>query len=199
MLSRLRSIVQPIKRTLAWPFLRLRMGPSQVGLFGIACALAAAGCARSGAVQISFGFAIMAFLTDLADGEVARQTGQETPEGNYLDAMGDRICESVLLFGLLPQAPNLVTLALCGGLLVSFAKARCALVCLMDNRDWPGWGDYPDRGALIATAYFCQPHTLWPLTLLAALNWTSLWSRVRHARQMISSSRSQELQPYLRR
>lgn len=188
-----------MKRTLAWPFLRMRMTPSQVGLFGIACALIAAGCARLGATQVSFAFAMTAFLTDFVDGEVARQTHQETPEGNYLDAMGDRICESFLLFGLLPQAPNLVAISLCGGLLVSFAKARCALVCLMDNQDWPGWGDYPDRGALIATAYSCQSDPTWPLALLAVLTWTSLWHRVRHARTKIRGSRSEELQPYLRR
>ncbi len=198
MLSHLRPVIGPLKRLLAWPFLRLGLGPFQVGVLGIILALAAAGAARAGETQLSFWLAASSLLTDLADGEVARESGEESPEGNYLDAMGDRICECVLLFGLLPLAPNLVLLSLAGGCLVSFAKARCALVCLMDNRDWPGWGDYPDRAVLIALAYWFQPLPFWPLGVLVLLTWSCLFRRVHHARAKIRASTPEELQPYLR-
>lgn len=198
MLSHLRPVIGPLKRWLARPFLRLGLGPSQVGVLGIILALAAAGAARAGEAHLSFGLAVSSLLTDLADGEVARESDQESPEGNYLDAVGDRICECVLLFGLLPLAPNLVLLSLAGGCLVSFAKARCALVCLMDNEDWPGWGDYPDRALLIALAYIYQPASLWPLGLLALVTWSGFFLRLSHARGKIRAARPEELQPYLR-
>lgn len=198
MLSHLRSRVGPLKRCLAWPFLRLGWSPASLSALGILLAVLAAAAARWGAVPLSFGLALASLLTDLVDGEVARQTGLETPEGNYLDAMGDRLSECILLFGLLPLAPNLVTLALAGGCLVSFAKARCALVCLMDNRDWPGWGDYPDRAALIALAYLLQPDCTGPLVFLSVLTAMGLAQRVRYARSFIASAPADKLQPYLR-
>lgn len=197
MLGHLRSSVGPLKRRLAWPFLKLGCTPTSLSALGILLAVLAATAARWGAVPLSFGLALASLLTDLIDGEVARQAGRESPEGNYLDAMGDRLSECILLFGLLPLAPNLTMLALAGGCLVSFAKARCALVCLMDNRDWPGWGDYPDRAALITLAYLLQPASSGPLLLLSGLTAIGLVQRVRYARSFIRAAPVEELQPYL--
>jgi phosphatidylglycerophosphate synthase len=137
-------------------------------------------------------------LTDLADGEVARSTKSCTPEGNYLDALGDRICECLLLLGLLPFAPNLAALALAGGCLTSYAKARCSLVVSMDNRDWPGAGDYPDRAALLLMSYYLLPDPAPSLALLSAVSWICLLRRLAYARRMIRDAGVEKLQPYLR-
>jgi phosphatidylglycerophosphate synthase len=169
-----------------------------VGALGVGLALLAALLARAGFCRAAFWAAGLALLTDLVDGEVARQSGRCSPEGNYLDAIGDRVMECLLLLGLLPTAPNLAGLALAGGCLTSFAKARCALVVLMDNRDWPGFGDFPDRAVLLALAYLALPDPSLPLGLLALVSWAGLGQRIRYARRQIQRTGPQGLQPYLR-
>ncbi len=198
MLSQFRRAIVPFKGWIAAPFLKLGLGPGQVGALGILLAGAAALAARTGFLTASFWLAGLALLTDMADGEVARRTGQQTPEGNYLDAVGDRVCECLLLLGLLPYSPDLVFITLAGACLVSFAKARCALVLVLDNRDWPGVGDYPDRGLLILLAYLTQPDPRICLSLLCGLTLLALALRIRHARALIKNASRDELLPYLR-
>lgn len=198
MLSKLRDAIHPLRRLLAWPFLRLKMSATAVGVIGIALAALAAISSRLGLYQVAFWLAAGALLTDLIDGEVARQSQSDSPEGNYLDAMGDRISECLLFLGLLPCSPNLTALALAGACLTSFAKTRCALVLTMDNRDWPGLGDYPDRGVLLLVAYLMQPDPTVPLVLLVLISWSCLAHRIRYARRMIQKAPAEELQPYLR-
>ncbi len=198
MLGHLRAYVGPIKRLLAWPFLKAGVGPTAVGIFGVVIAILAAILARAGLYDAAFWLAVMAVLTDMADGEVARATGETTPLGNYYDAIGDRTRECVLLFGLLPTAPNLVALAIIGTCMTSFAKARCGLVRIMDNRDWPGFGDHPDRAVMIAVAYLFQPQSTIPLIVLTIATWTCFIQRANYARKAIEDATPDELLPYLR-
>lgn len=198
MLSHLRPYVGIIKRILAWPFLRLGFSATQVSVLGVGLAVLAAACARVENFDLAFWTALVAVLTDLVDGEVARVRKAVSPRGNYLDAMLDRTRECILLLGLLPLAPNLVALALVGTCLTSFAKARCALVRLMDNRDWPGVGDHPDRAALILIAYLFAPASSLALGLLVMLTWTCFARRARHACELIDQADESELLPYLR-
>lgn len=198
MLSKLRQAIQPLRAVLAWPFLRLGVGPNGVGAFGVMLAALAALACRAEWFTTAFWLAAGSLLTDIADGEVARRTHQSGPEGNYLDALGDRLTECLLLLGLGSSAPNLAALALAGGCLTSFAKARCALVRSLDNRDWPGLGDYPDRGTLILIAYAMQPDPTLPLACLVGVAWLNLWQRSQHARRLIRQASTEELQPYLR-
>lgn len=198
MLGHLRPYVGNLKRLLAWPYLKLGFSATQVGLFGVGMAGLAAIVARWGYLPWAFFLALIAVLTDMADGEVARTKGQESPAGNYIDAVGDRLREGLLLLGLFPLAPNLVLLALLGTCLTSFAKARCALVLVLDNRDWPGFGDHPDRAVLLLFAYAYTPQTLLPLALLVLASWTCFFIRVRFALALIKEAKSDELLPYLR-
>jgi archaetidylinositol phosphate synthase len=197
MLSKLRESIHPLRRLLAWPFLKVGASPTFISGLGVGLAVTAAGLARGGYLRLAFWFAAAALLTDMADGEVARATRRCTPEGNYLDAVGDRVSETLLLLGLLSIAPNLTALSLAGACLTSFAKARCALVVMMDNRDWPGFGDYPDRAALILLAYAIPDPTV-PLALLALSSWSCLGRRVHHALTLIREAKPAQLQPYLR-
>lgn len=197
MLGHLRPYVTWLKKALAWPYLKLGMGPGAVGLFGVALAALAALLFRAHYHQTAFWLAMIAVLTDMADGEVARAQDCQSPEGNYWDALGDRLREGLLLVGLLPTAPDLVIVALMGTYLVSFAKARCALVVIMDNRDWPGFGDHPDRAVMLLIAYQFH-HSWWPIALLAVATWTCFFARSRFALGLIRNSKESELLPYLR-
>ena len=198
MLGNLRPYVKNLKTLLAWPYLKLGFSATQVGLFGVGMAGLAAALARMGRLDWAFWLALIAVLTDMADGEVARTMGQESPAGNYIDALGDRLREGLLLLGLFPLAPNLVLLALLGSFLTSFAKARCALVVVMDNRDWPGFGDHPDRAVLLLCAYAWTPQSLIPLGILVISSWLCCIVRVRYALRLIEEAKSEELLPYLR-
>lgn len=197
MLGHLRPYVTGLRKLLARPFLLLGMTPSQVGLFGVVLACLAAILFRFGYAQAAFWVAMAALLSDMADGEVARETGRATPQGNYLDAVGDRLRECILLLGLLPVSTDLVTLAILGTCLTSFAKARCSLVVIMDNSDWSGFGDHADRAVLILVCYFWAPE-LWPLILLAATTWSCFLIRVRTALRKIDEAGPEGLLPYLR-
>jgi phosphatidylglycerophosphate synthase len=198
MLSKLRDLVHPLRRLLAWPFIKAGASPTFVSATGVVLAALAACLARAGWNTAAFWTAAAALLTDMADGEVARQTDRCSPSGNYIDAMGDRVSECLLLLGLLQASPNLAGLALAGACLTSFAKARCALVLSMDNRDWPGVGDYPDRAALLLLAYLLLPDPTFPLALLVLTSWSCLWRRTQHALSLVRQASPDELQPYLR-
>jgi len=198
MLGHLRPHVKWLKRLLAWPYLKLGMTPTQVGVFGVVAAFAAALFFRAGFHEIAFWVALLAFSTDMADGEVARQTNCQTPRGNYLDATGDRLREGILLFGLLPLAPGLVSVAILGTCMTSFAKARCALVIVMDNSDWPGLGDHADRAVMLLFCYHFAPEQWWPVALLGAATWLCFVVRVRAALRKIDGASEDELLPYLR-
>jgi phosphatidylglycerophosphate synthase len=198
MLGHLRPYVASLRRLLAWPYLRFGMTPTQVGLFGIIMACLAAFLFRMGFLQVAFWVAMLALATDMADGEVARATNSETPQGNYLDAVGDRLRECILLAGLLNLAPDLVTLAILGTCLTSFAKARCALVVVMDNSDWSGVGDHADRAVIILFCYLLAPANLWPIVVLALVTWSCFFIRVRTALRKIDDAGQESLLPYLR-
>lgn len=198
MLGHLRPYVQTLKQLLAWPYIKLGFSATGVGVFGVAMAILAALLVRLGYYQPAFWIALVAVLTDMADGEVARSRGEATPAGNYIDAIGDRLREGFLLIGLLPFAPNLVVLSLFATCLTSFAKARCGLVIIMDNRDWWGFGDHPDRAVMLVVAYLMAPTVTWPLAFMAVVTWRCFFLRARTALRYINEAESDELLPYLR-
>jgi len=197
MLGHLRPYVKWLKNLLAWPYLWLGMTPTQVGAFGVVGSILAALLFRYGFQEVAFWVALVAVLTDMADGEVARRTGAVTPLGNYLDALGDRLRECILLIGLLPVHPDLVGLAILGTCLTSFAKARCSLVVIMDNSDWKGLGDHADRAVLILLCYRFAP-SLWPIAILAVVTWYCFGVRARAAVRKIDRAGPDQLLPYLK-
>jgi phosphatidylglycerophosphate synthase len=197
MLGHLRPYVGGLKKLLAWPYMKANMSANQVGAFGIAMAVLAAVAVRLGFYLSAFVFTMIAAGTDMADGEVARANGHPIPEGNYLDAVGDRLREGILIFGLLPLSPNLVALALLGTCLTSFAKARVSLVIITDNRDWPGFGDHADRAVILMFAYLFAPQIAWPIVLLMAATWSCFVIRVRTALTLVRESEPEKVLPYL--
>ncbi len=75
---------------------------------------------------------IAASAFDALDGSVAREMGQATPFGAFLESVLDRFSEGTVLFGLLLHylnsgarlEPALIYVAMFGSLLVSYTRAR---------------------------------------------------------------------------
>lgn len=198
MLGHLRPYVGSLKRLIAWPYLKAGLSATQVGIFGVALSVLSVSTLRYGFQTTAFWLAVIAVLTDMADGEVARLRGHVTPLGNYYDAVLDRVREGVLLFGLIPYSSNLVALAILGSFLTSFAKARTSLVIITDNRDWKGVGDHADRAVMILLCYAFPQYISTTLSLLVGVTWSCFFFRMRQAEEMIKKARGEELLPYLR-
>jgi len=96
-------------------------------------------------------FVVLASIWDAFDGSLARVTHKVTKFGNYLDAMTDRYVEIIILLGFAFSGFFIESfLVVSGSLLVSYAKARTAIVVPIDNHDWPAIGERFDRLSLLA-------------------------------------------------
>lgn len=98
-------------------------------------------------------FVVFASIWDALDGSLARVAHKVTKFGNYLDAMVDRYVEIIILLGFAFSGFFIESfLAVSGSLLVSYAKARTALVVPADNHDWPAIGERFERLSLLIIA-----------------------------------------------
>ena len=128
---------------------------------------------------------------------MARASGQVSDYGNHLEAVVDRYVEAALLAGLSAHFPVLATAALGFSMLVSYIKARVALVIASDNSDWPGVGDRADRMVLLLLALLflaCgmpQPSvlSLVALTVIAAVGSAQ---RLKHSKLLIERAEKGE-------
>mgnify|MGYP001585348352 CR=1 FL=1 len=96
-------------------------------------------------------FVVLAAVWDAFDGSLARVAHKVTKFGNYLDAMIDRYVEIIILLGFAFSGFFIESfLVVSGSLLVSYAKARTAIVVPIDNHDWPAAiGERFDRLSLL--------------------------------------------------
>ena len=74
-------------------------------------------------------FLILAGVSDMLDGSLARANGETSPFGSYIDSVADRFTEALIFTGIawhLREKPELllVLAALAGSFLVSYTKAR---------------------------------------------------------------------------
>jgi len=98
-------------------------------------------------------FVVLAAIWDAFDGSLARVSHKVTKFGNYLDAMIDRYVEIIILLGFAFAGFWIESfLVVSGSLLVSYAKARTALVAPIDNHDWPAIGERFERLLLLVIA-----------------------------------------------
>ncbi|MBI2523293.1 CDP-alcohol phosphatidyltransferase family protein [Candidatus Woesearchaeota archaeon] len=98
-------------------------------------------------------FVVLASIWDALDGSLARVSNKVTKFGNYLDAMIDRYVEIIILLGFAFSGFFIESfLVVSGSLLVSYAKARTAIVVPIDNHDWPAIGERFDRLSLLVIA-----------------------------------------------
>lgn len=121
-------LTRPAVRLLA----RTSITPNAITWFGFLLAVGAAALIVTGHLFAAGFMVLIAGFFDLLDGALARHTNQTTRFGAVLDSMLDRLSEAVLLLGILllyARDPSiipilLVCLALLGGLLVSYIRAR---------------------------------------------------------------------------
>jgi CDP-diacylglycerol---glycerol-3-phosphate 3-phosphatidyltransferase len=137
-------------------------------------------------------------LCDLLDGDVARQRpGRDRRFGAFFDSTSDRVTEICLFGGLLLNRVRLETgptlswtlawlLALTGGLLVSYTRARAeglGIACRV------GVADRSVRVGLIVVMLIAGLRHGEPfLWVLAALSWITVIQRAVHVRRAVSGA-----------
>ncbi len=130
---------------------RLRVAPTALTYLQAVASVAVAVAYASGLV-FSAGFLVLFTGTlDILDGKLARHIGGASPRGAFLDSVIDRYAEFVGYVGLMVFFSSgwrvwLVLLALLGGMMVSYTRARAdglGLSCEM------GWLQRPERFVLL--------------------------------------------------
>lgn len=149
MLGRVRPLLKPLVLSVARPLARTGIPPNAFSVCAVPLAAGAAWAIVTSHWLAAFVLTGLSGLVDLLDGSVARLQKRESPFGNYFDTMLDRIVEVILYLGLVVLWPIPAATALAFSMLVSYAKARVALVIQTDDRDWPGMGDRADRITLL--------------------------------------------------
>jgi CDP-diacylglycerol--glycerol-3-phosphate 3-phosphatidyltransferase len=110
--------------------LRLGLSPTAFNLLGVAFGAAAGAAFASDRLNLGGWAVLLGGAADVLDGRIARARGVEGPRGAFLDSTLDRFAEVFAFVGLAVYyrtsgaALAMVSLALGGSLLVSYARAR---------------------------------------------------------------------------
>ncbi|MFH1408852.1 MAG: CDP-alcohol phosphatidyltransferase family protein [Nanoarchaeota archaeon] len=96
----------------------------------------------------------IASIVDALDGAIARLKKSEGVYGSYLDAMIDRVVEIIIFAGIFFLYPLAAYFAISGSTLISYAKARAAMVAKIGNRDMPAIGERGDRLTILILGLF---------------------------------------------
>ncbi|MBU0979869.1 MAG: CDP-alcohol phosphatidyltransferase family protein [Nanoarchaeota archaeon] len=145
----LRKKSYPIGSRVAKALLLIRFKPNTWSVLGLPFALLAAYFLYLQDYPKALVFVLVAALCDYLDGTMAKVSGQITKFGNYLDAMMDRIVEIIIFFGFAFYYPMPSFFAISGSLLMSYSKARAAMLVKIGNRDVPAIGERADRMILL--------------------------------------------------
>jgi CDP-diacylglycerol---glycerol-3-phosphate 3-phosphatidyltransferase len=124
---------------------------------------------------------LVAGAFDMLDGGIARATGKTSKFGAFLDSTFDRASEMVVFFGLLmyfftTRDTNGIYgfvfgfLALCGSVMVSYAKARAE--GLQIEMKGVGLLQRPERVIFVAAACIIQP--FWDLAVISVLGFLAV-------------------------
>jgi len=111
-------------------FLALRLSPTAFNLLGVAFGVGAGYCFASGRVNLGGWAVLLGGVADVFDGRIARAQGVASARGAFLDSTLDRFAEVGAFVGLAvlfresAWALAIVSTALGGSLLVSYARAR---------------------------------------------------------------------------
>ncbi len=108
------------------------VSPNMLTLFGYLLHLPVMCMLATGQLRSGGALFVVASAFDALDGSVAREMGQASTFGAFLDSVVDRFSEGTVLFGLLLYylnrgarlEPALIYVAVFGSLLVSYTRAR---------------------------------------------------------------------------
>ncbi|MHB8835329.1 MAG: CDP-alcohol phosphatidyltransferase family protein [Candidatus Methylomirabilia bacterium] len=133
-------------------------------------------------------FLILAGLSDMLDGSLARSNGEASRFGSYIDSVADRFTEALVFTGVawhLREKPELLVVlaALAGSYLVSYAKARAEALGVSCE---VGLMERPERIILLVAGALLNQlvPALW---VLATLTLFTAGQRVLHVRQAMRS------------
>mgnify|MGYP000956203001 CR=1 FL=1 len=123
-----KGVIDPVAKFL----LKIGFKPNMITYLGFLLTTAAAVLVATDHITVAGILLLVAAPLDVVDGSMARQLGESSTYGAFIDSVTDRYSELVLLFGLLiyyVQEPNmmgciLVFLAAGGSVMVSYTKAR---------------------------------------------------------------------------
>jgi len=118
-------IINPIFRF----FIRRRINPDYITVSTVIIAVGAAASFYHGHIALGGWLILLYGTVDLVDGRVARETGQVTRSGSFLDSVLDRYSELITYAALLMKERDnfmfyFVLLMIIGSILVSYTKAR---------------------------------------------------------------------------
>jgi CDP-diacylglycerol--glycerol-3-phosphate 3-phosphatidyltransferase len=128
---------------------------------------------------------VIGSILDILDGALARQSGQGTPFGAFLDSTTDRVSEAFMLGAIALvffRHRNEVALAfafaaVAGSFLVSYTRARAEALGLKGD---VGIGSRAERVVVITTGLVLAPWGVlpWAIYALAATAWFTVGQRI---------------------
>jgi phosphatidylglycerophosphate synthase len=176
--------IQPVNLVLH----RLRVSPDHLTLAGMVFGgLAGLAFARDRLVLAGV-FLILAGVSDMLDGSLARSNGAASKFGSYIDSVADRFTECLVFTGVawhLREQPELllVLAALAGSFLVSYTKARAEALGVTCE---VGLMERPER-IIVLVAGALLGLLLPALWVLATLTLLTAGQRVLHVRGEMKS------------
>jgi len=123
-----------------------RINPNHITVFSLPLSLLGCFFIIQRDYKFALGFIIISSFLDTLDGVIAKNTGQQTKFGDYLDALVDRYREIIFYAGFAISGFSIEAFfAVTGSLIISYAKARTALTIHIEDEDWPAIGEMLDR------------------------------------------------------
>ena len=176
------EFIQPVNLVLR----RLRVSPDFLTLAGIVFGGGAGLAFARGRLVLAGIFLILAGVSDMLDGSLARSNGEASPFGSYIDSVADRFTEALIFTGVawhVRDKPELllVIAALAGSFLVSYTKARAEALGVPCE---VGLMERPER-IIVLVAGALLGLLLPALWVLATLTLFTAAQRVLHVRKMM--------------
>ncbi|HUT15955.1 MAG TPA: CDP-alcohol phosphatidyltransferase family protein [Anaerolineae bacterium] len=127
-----RSWTKKLRMAIARALGFLGFSPNGLTILGYLVHLPVMYVLATGRLQLGGVLVALAGLIDTLDGALARETGQDSQFGAFLDSVSDRYSEGTVLFGLFLWYLStgarlelaLIFIALLGSVMVSYARAR---------------------------------------------------------------------------
>jgi phosphatidylglycerophosphate synthase len=206
LISKLRKSIGPLQGLLAWPFIKLRVNPNLISVFGLVLALVGAYFVTQQDWLLALVFFLLAPAMDLVDGTVARALNLKSNWGNYFETVIDKFVDFAMLgsFVFVPGMEFASVLALGFSMISSYAKPRVGLIIITDNRDWPAIGEHADKLVLLLVglllAVFGVNYLVWFLYLIALIAAVGSLQRMSYAKGLIlEAEKRKTLLPYLKK
>ena len=205
MISKVRGKISPLQNILAWPFIKLKISPNLISIFGLILALIGAFFVSQQNWLLALIFFILAPTMDLIDGKVARTLNKVSNFGNYFETMIDKMVDFTMLgsFVFVPGLQIASVLALGFSMLSSYAKPRVALIIVTDNHDWPAIGEHADKLVIVLVALLLAVFEFnfieYFLYLIVIISAIGTLQRIIYAKKLIKKAEKEgNLLPYIK-